>query len=41
MKQTRDRKLKAILQKLNSGIKVQESSTHIMGYLVQDLLDYA
>ena len=33
--------MKAILCMLKEGLKVQESSSKIMSFLVQDLLDYA
>ena len=29
------------MEKLKKGLKVQESSASIMGFIVQDLLDYA
>ena len=33
--------IEKILEKLNEGVNVQESSTTLMKFLIQDLLDYA
>jgi len=30
-----------LLEKLNDGMKVQESSSNLMSFLVQDMLDYS
>jgi len=35
------RKLEPIIQKLVDGLNVQESSSNLMIFIIQDLLDYA
>ena len=41
MTKAQQQKLKYIIQKLKEGKKIQDASSSLMEFLIQDLLDYA
>lgn len=41
MTKAQQQKLKTIIQKLKEGKKIQDASSSLMEFLIQDLLDYA